>query len=112
MKPSQALEFVREPAADGDAGILFRHVQAAMDTQIRPYLQAHGGDIELAGITDGVVDIRMFAACGACELKQVTFASRIRAEILKISGVTEVTCGAVPFTRRELDNIADFIQQG
>jgi Fe-S cluster biogenesis protein NfuA len=87
---------------------LSRAVRLAMDAHIRPYLQAHGGDVEVVGINNGVVNIRMFAACGACELKPVTFSSRVRAEILRVPGVREVTCASVPFTPKRLDRIADF----
>ena len=38
-------------------------VQAVLD-QIRPSLQADGGDIELVGIEDGIVKVRLSGACG------------------------------------------------
>ena len=40
-------------------------VEAAIKT-IRPALQADGGDIELVGITDGVVKVRLKGACSGC----------------------------------------------
>lgn len=33
---------------------------------IRPALQADGGDIELVDIQDGVVKVRLRGACGSC----------------------------------------------
>jgi Fe-S cluster biogenesis protein NfuA len=91
-----------------DEKVLTERVEEALDREIRPFLQSHGGDVELAGISDGVVEVRMFAACGACELKPVTFAARIRATLLAVPGVAEVTCGAVAFSSQRLDQIAAF----
>lgn len=83
-------------------------VQKTLDTEVRPYIQAHGGDVEIIGIADGDVEVRMFAACGACELKDVTFAGRIRSALLRVEGVRSVRCGAVPLGDRHLDRIAEF----
>ena len=46
-------------------------VEAALD-QIRPTLQADGGDIELVDVTDGVVTVRLTGACGGCPMATVT----------------------------------------
>ena len=36
--------------------------------QIRPSLQADGGDVELVGVKDGVVSLRLTGACGCCPM--------------------------------------------
>jgi Fe-S cluster biogenesis protein NfuA len=47
-------------------------VQAALD-DIRPQLQADGGDIELVEVTDeGVVKVRLVGACSGCPGAQMT----------------------------------------
>jgi Fe-S cluster biogenesis protein NfuA len=46
-------------------------VQAVLD-QIRPSLQADGGDIELVGIEDGIVKVRLSGACGGCPMSTMT----------------------------------------
>jgi Fe-S cluster biogenesis protein NfuA len=89
-------------------GELALTVQTALNTKVRPFLQSHGGDIELLAVDGAVVAVRMYAACGACELRSVTFASRVRAELMKVPGVAEVTCAAVPLTPARLDKIAAF----
>jgi Fe-S cluster biogenesis protein NfuA len=33
---------------------------------VRPYLQSHGGDVELQAIESGVVSVRLHGACGNC----------------------------------------------
>lgn len=82
--------------------------QRTLDVDVRPYIQAHGGDVEIASIIDGDIEVRMVAACGACELKDVTFAGRIRSALLEVDGIRSVRCGAVPFGGKHLDRIAEF----
>ncbi|MBA4396725.1 MAG: hypothetical protein C0394_04995 [Syntrophus sp. (in: bacteria)] len=41
--------------------------------QIRPNLQADGGDVELVDVgADGVVKVRLTGACRGCPMSQVT----------------------------------------
>jgi Fe-S cluster biogenesis protein NfuA len=41
--------------------------------QLRPYLQADGGDLALAGITDDmVVQVKLTGACGSCPMRTMT----------------------------------------
>ena len=40
-------------------------VQAALE-EVRPYLQADGGDVELVDVVDGVVKVRLQGACAGC----------------------------------------------
>ena len=46
-------------------------VEAALD-EIRPGLQADGGDVELVDIVDGVVKVRLKGACAGCPMSQMT----------------------------------------
>lgn len=56
--------------------------------QIRPSLQADGGDVELVGVKDGVVSLRLTGACGCCPMSTATLKMGIE-KILK-SKVPEV----------------------
>lgn len=40
--------------------------------QIRPALQADGGDVELVGVKDGIVSVRLTGACGGCPMSTMT----------------------------------------
>ena len=41
--------------------------------QLRPYLQADGGDLALAEITDDmVVKVKLVGACGSCPMRTMT----------------------------------------
>jgi Fe-S cluster biogenesis protein NfuA len=46
-------------------------VEAALD-EIRPHLQADGGNVELVEISDGVVKVRLTGACGGCPMAAMT----------------------------------------
>ncbi|MGD1047366.1 MAG: NifU family protein [Candidatus Krumholzibacteriaceae bacterium] len=43
-------------------------------TQIRPSLQADGGDVELVDVVDGVVKLRLKGSCAGCPMSQMTLA--------------------------------------
>lgn len=51
--------------------------------QIRPFLQADGGDVELVSIEeDGTVRVKLTGACGGCPMAQMTLKSGVE-RILK-----------------------------
>ena len=41
-------------------------------TQIRPALQADGGDVELVDVNEGVVKLKLKGACGNCPMASMT----------------------------------------
>ncbi len=51
--------------------------------KIRTVLQQDGGDIELAGIEDGVVKVRLKGACSGCPMSQLTLANFVEASLKK-----------------------------
>ena len=46
-------------------------VQEVLD-QVRPSLQADGGDVELVKIDGGIVYVRLQGACKGCPMSQMT----------------------------------------
>ena len=69
-------------------------VQEVID-EIRPMLQADGGDVELVEVSeDGVVKVRLTGACGGCPMSQITLnrgiESRLKASIPEVSRVESV----------------------
>ncbi len=56
-------------------------VKAALD-QIRPALQADGGDVELVDVKDGTVRVKLIGACGGCPMATMTLKKGIE-RILK-----------------------------
>lgn len=64
--------------------------------EIRPSLQADGGDVEFVDFEDGVVKVRLKGACAGCPMSQMTLAMGIE-RVLK-ERITEVEkVEAVPF---------------
>jgi len=59
---------------------------------LRPSLQAHGGDIELVDVTDdGVVKVRLTGACGGCPMSTYTLKLGIEKELKKtVPGIKSV----------------------
>ena len=76
----------RDPNSEIDMDILNDTIE-----YIRPAVQADGGDIKLASVNDGVVNIEMLGACQGCPLSIATLKSGIE-RILKdkVPGVVEV----------------------
>ena len=68
-----------------------QRVQAAIE-QIRPLLQADGGDIELVDVQDtGVVSVRLQGACKGCPGAQMTLKMGVERHLReKVPEVTEV----------------------
>ncbi len=67
-------------------------VQAVID-EIRPMLQADGGDIELVDVepAEGVVKVRLTGACGCCPMAQMTLQMGVQRRLQKdIPEVKEV----------------------
>ena len=40
--------------------------------KIRPRLMADGGNVELIGVDDGVVKVKLTGACGGCAMATIT----------------------------------------
>ncbi len=63
--------------------------------QIRPALQADGGDVELVDATeDGVVKLKLKGACGCCPMSTYTLKmgieQRLKEEIPEVKKVEQV----------------------
>lgn len=60
--------------------------------EIRPALQADGGDLILRGVTeDGVVSVELMGACGTCPLSMMTLVAGIEMIVMKrVPGVAGV----------------------
>lgn len=65
-------------------------VGKALDN-IRPALQADGGDIQLVSIEDGIVKVRLTGACGGCPMSQATMTLGVEKAIKKeVPGIKKV----------------------
>jgi Fe-S cluster biogenesis protein NfuA/nitrite reductase/ring-hydroxylating ferredoxin subunit len=51
--------------------------------EVRPYLQSHGGNVELLGVEEGVARLRMQGSCSGCPSSTMTLKLAIEEAILK-----------------------------
>jgi Fe-S cluster biogenesis protein NfuA len=74
------------------AGLLLLHglhpedmqtrVLRALD-KVRPYLQSHGGDVELVSLQDGVLQLRLKGSCGSCNSSSVTLKNAVEEAVIE-----------------------------
>ena len=66
--------------------------------EIRPYLEADGGNIKLVGVKNDIVSIQLEGACLGCSVNQMTLKNGVEAtikkhapqikKVIEISGIT------------------------
>ena len=61
---------------------LAERVRGALD-EVRPYLESHGGDVELLGVEDGVARLRLQGSCSGCPSSTATLRLAIEKAIRK-----------------------------
>jgi Fe-S cluster biogenesis protein NfuA/nitrite reductase/ring-hydroxylating ferredoxin subunit len=72
-------------------------VQEALDS-VRPYMESHGGDVELLGVEEGVAKMRLVGHCEGCPASEATLELAIKKALeeaapdlagLEVAGVAE-----------------------
>ena len=74
---------------------MFEKVKKVLE-EIRPNLQADGGDIELVAVEDGIVKVRLKGACAGCPMSQMTLTFGVE-KVLKERIPEVVKVVPVPF---------------
>ena len=59
-------------------------VRGALD-DVRPYLEQHGGDVELLGVEDGVARLRLQGSCNGCPSSTATLKNAIEDAIQRVA---------------------------
>lgn len=68
-----------------DKAELTDKINSSLD-QLRPFLHADGGDMELVEITDdGIVMVRLLGACSDCSMSQMTLKAGLEEAVMKIA---------------------------
>jgi Fe-S cluster biogenesis protein NfuA len=62
---------------------LKEQVEQALE-DIRPALQADGGDIEFVDFVDGVVQVRLQGACAGCPMSQMTLTNGVERHLKNV----------------------------
>jgi len=72
---------------------MIERIQEVLE-EIRPALQADGGDVELIDYNDGIVTVRMKGACGGCPMSLMTLKNgieaRMKARIPEVQAVEQI----------------------
>ncbi|TSB48208.1 NifU family protein [Alkalicoccobacillus porphyridii] len=69
---------------------MIEEVQEVLE-KLRPFLLRDGGDVELVGVEDGIVRVRLLGACGSCPSSTITLKAGIeRALLEEVPGVKEL----------------------
>ncbi|HEY2290587.1 MAG TPA: NifU family protein [Thermoanaerobaculia bacterium] len=107
----------RFAADDLVASLLLLHDLHPEDTEsrvlraldgVRPYLGSHGGDVQLLGIADGVVRLRLEGSCHGCPSSAVTMKLAIEKAIaeaapevvgIEVEGVADPASPAEPLVQ-------------
>jgi Fe-S cluster biogenesis protein NfuA/nitrite reductase/ring-hydroxylating ferredoxin subunit len=83
---------------------LEERVVAALDS-VRPYMESHGGNIELLGLEDGVVKLRLEGSCKSCRASSSTLELAVRQALqdaapdllgMDVEGVVEEEIPGIP----------------
>jgi Fe-S cluster biogenesis protein NfuA len=66
-------------------------VEHIITKEIAPNLQADGGDIELVGVEDGVVKVKLTGSCAGCPMSRMTLQWGVEKVLKeKVPGVVRV----------------------
>jgi Fe-S cluster biogenesis protein NfuA/nitrite reductase/ring-hydroxylating ferredoxin subunit len=61
---------------------LDERVMEALDN-VRPYMESHGGNVELLGVEDGVARLRLDGSCSGCSASSATLELAIKKELME-----------------------------
>ena len=71
-------------------------VRGGLD-KVRPYLQSHGGNVELLSISDTAVRLRLIGSCQGCPSSSLTLKTAIEKSIYEMApDVTSIECDEEP----------------
>lgn len=83
----------QEKVKEGPLELTPENVEAVLD-ELRPYLMADGGNVELTEIDGPIVKLRLQGACGSCPSSTMTLKMgierRLREKIPEIAEVEQV----------------------
>ena len=59
-----------------------KRVEAVLDEKVRPALRAHGGEIEIDHLEDGVLYVKLLGQCAGCPSADLTNETLVEAELV------------------------------
>ena len=58
-------------------------IEAVLDEKVRPSLRAHGGEIQVDRLEDGVLYVKLLGQCAGCPSADLTNETLVEAELVK-----------------------------
>ena len=58
-------------------------MEAVLDEKVRPALRAHGGEIEIDHLEDGVLYVKLLGQCAGCPSADLTNETLVEAELVQ-----------------------------
>ena len=58
-------------------------IEAVLNEQVRPALRAHGGELEVDHLEDGVLYVKLLGQCAGCPSADLTNETLVEAELVK-----------------------------
>ena len=58
-------------------------IEAVLNEQVRPALHAHGGELEVDHLEDGVLYVKLLGQCAGCPSADLTNETLVEAELVK-----------------------------
>ena len=60
-----------------------KRIEEVLDKQVRPSLRAHGGEIQVDRLEDGVLYVKLLGQCAGCPSADLTNETLVEAELVK-----------------------------
>ena len=58
-------------------------IEAVLDEKVRPALRAHGGELQVDRLEDGVLYVKLLGQCAGCPSADLTNETLVEAELVK-----------------------------
>jgi Fe-S cluster biogenesis protein NfuA len=83
------------PAFLGVSLEMIQQISDVIENEVRPALQADGGDIELIDVEDGIVKVKLVGACAHCPSSALTLYSGVEKMLMEkfpddVKGIEQV----------------------
>ena len=60
-----------------------KRIEAVLDEKVRPALRAHGGEIEIDRLEEGVLYVKLLGQCAGCPSADLTNETIVEAELVQ-----------------------------
>ena len=60
-----------------------KRIEEVLDQQVRPSLRAHGGEIQVDHLEDGVLYVKLLGQCAGCPSADLTNETLVEAELVQ-----------------------------